>query len=239
MTAPSESHSSRRLSVIIPALNEAETIAEVIRRCRPFADELLVIDGGSTDRTVEIARSLGCRVEIERRRGKGTAMRSAARLATGGILVFVDADGSHVPEDIPRLVEPIRKGEADHVTASRLLGGSSELHGGFDEFLRFAGSSFITACVNKRFGVRLSDSQNGFRAIRRDVFLALGLRSASTTIEQEMIMKTLARGYRMAEIPSHEYARKGGVSKVDVFRDAHKYGWSLLCGLCLTRKGDR
>ena len=82
--------------------------------------------------------------------------------------VFLDADGSHDPEDIPLLVEPIVEDAADHVTASRLSGGSSELHGGFDEFFRLAGSSFITACINWRFGVRLSDSQNGFRAIRTD-----------------------------------------------------------------------
>ena len=82
----------------------------------------------------------------------------------------------HVPEDIPKLVEPIFKGEADHVTASRMTGGSSELHGGFDEFLRLTGSSFITACINRRYHVRLSDSQNGFRAIRSEVFLNLGLK---------------------------------------------------------------
>ena len=123
------------------------------------------------------------------------------------VTVFVDADGSHDLCDIPRLIEPIRQGEADHVTASRLLGGSSELHGGFDEFFRLPGSSFITACINWRFGVRLSDSQNGFRAIRTCVLRELALRENHTTIEQEMIMRTLRLGYRIAEVPSHESAR--------------------------------
>ena len=89
---------------------------------------------------------------------------------------------------------PILRGEADHVSASRLMGGSSELHGGFDEFLRLTGSSFITACINWRFRVRLSESQNGFRAIRTDVLQQLPLIEDLTTIEQEMIIRTLRAG---------------------------------------------
>ena len=98
-------------------------------------------------------------------------------------------------------------GSADHVVASRLRGGSSELHGGFDEFLRLAGSSFITACINWRFACQLSDSQNGFRAVRTSVLRQLDLRENTTTIEQEMTMKTLRHGWRMAEVPSHEHPR--------------------------------
>src|SRR5690606_37146105 len=108
--------------------------------------------------------------------------------------IILDADGSHDPDDIPRLVAPILEGTADHVSGSRLMGGSSELHGGFDEFLRLTGSSLITACINWRFGVRLSESQNGFRAIRTAVVRQLPLRPNGTTIEQEMIIKTLRRG---------------------------------------------
>ena len=110
---------------------------------------------------------------------------------------------------------------------SRLTGGSSELHGGFDEFLRLTGSSFITACINHRFGVRLSESQNGFRAIRTEVLRSLDLREDITTIEQEMIIKTLKKGYRMAEVPTHEYERKGGCSKVNVRKMALRYIYSL------------
>ena len=101
-------------------------------------------------------------------RGKGEAMRRAIPHLRTPITVFLDADGSHDPEDIPLLVEPILADRADHVSASRLSGGSSELHGGFDEFFRLTGSSFITACINWRFGCRLSESQNGFRAIRTE-----------------------------------------------------------------------
>ena len=142
--------------------------------------------------------------------------------------MFLDADGSHDPEDIPLLVEPILADQADHVSGSRLRGGSSELHGGFDEFFRLAGSSFITACINWRFSCRLSESQNGFRAIRTSVLRQLDLRENSTTIEQEMIIKTLRKGFRMAEVPSHEHPRAHGASHIRVWRSAPRYGYSLV-----------
>ncbi len=217
-----------KVTVAIPALNEEGCIADVIRGAKPHADEVLVVDGGSRDRTVEIARAEGARVVFDGGGGKGKAIRAAAREAEGEIVVFIDADGSHDPADIPKLVAPIREGRAEHVTASRLRGGSSELHGGFDEFLRLTGSAFITACINKRFGVRISDSQNGFRAVRRDFLLKLRLRSDHTTIEQEMIARTLKAGGRVDEIPSHESCRKAGESHIDPVKDAPKYLWSLV-----------
>jgi dolichol-phosphate mannosyltransferase len=130
-------------------------------------------------------------------------------------------------------VAPILAGEADHVGASRLIGGSSELHGGFDEFFRLAGSSFITACINRRFGVRLSDSQNGFRAVRTDLLRRLSLSENTTTIEQEMIIKTLKAGGRVAEVPSHEHRRCHGMSHIRVWRAAPRYVYSVARDLLL------
>ena len=95
------------------------------------------------------------------------------------------------------------------------------LHGG-------TGSSFITAAINWRFNCRLSESQNGFRAIRTSVLRELDLREDHTTIEQEMIIKTLRRGFRMAEVPSHEHPRAHGSSHINVWRSAPRYGWSLV-----------
>ncbi len=216
------------LSIAIPALNESATLGEIIDGCRLYSDDILVIDGHSRDRTAAIARECGARVIFDHRRGKGEALRTAIHYLKRPIVVFVDADGSHDPKDIPLLVQPILDGVADHVSGSRLLGGSSELHGGFDECFRLMGSSFITACINHRFGVRLSESQNGFRAIRTDVLRALGLRENITTIEQEMIIKTLKKGYRMAEAPTHEQKRKAGYSKISVKKVAFRYVWSMV-----------
>jgi len=217
----------RKITIAIPALNEAGAITDIIRACKKYSDDVLVIDGHSTDDTVKIAKDLDVRVIFDNRKGKGEAIRSVIPHLNREIVVFVDADGSHDPDDIPRLIQPILDDEADHVSGSRLLGGSSELHGGFDECFRLMGSSFITACINHRFKVTLSESQNGFRAIRTAVLRDLGLCEDITTIEQEMIMKTLKKGYRMAEVPTHEQKRKAGYSKIEVKRVAFRYVWTM------------
>ena len=209
-------------------MNEELTLLDVIEQCRPFGDEILVVDGHSTDRTREVAQSAGVRVVLDNKKGKGAALRHVVQYVAGDIIVFIDADGSHDPRDIPKLVAPIVNNEADHVSASRLIGGSSELHGGFDEFFRLAGSSFITACINWRFKVKLSESQNGFRAIRKDIIDRLDLQENITTIEQEMIMKTLKKGFRMAEVPSHEHERKMGYSKISVKKVCFRYVYTLV-----------
>lgn len=217
-----------RVSVVIPTLNEENTVTEIIEGCKPYADEILVVDGHSQDKTREVAERLGVKVILDNKKGKGEALRHAVNFVSGDIIVFVDADGSHDPKDIPKLVEPILKNGADHVSASRLIGGSSELHGGFDECFRLMGSSFITACINWRFKVKLSESQNGFRAIKVNVIKQLGLKENITTIEQEMIMKTLKKGFKMAEVPSHEHKRKRGYSKISLKKVWFRYVYTLV-----------
>jgi dolichol-phosphate hexosyltransferase len=216
------------ITVVIPTLNEALTVADIIKRSATYSSDILVVDGHSTDDTAAIARSLGTKVIFDHRKGKGEAIRTAIDYLTREITVFIDADGSHDPDDIPALVHPILEGRADHVSGSRLIGGSSELHGGFDECFRLMGSSLITACINHRFNVQLSESQNGFRAIRTEVLRSLTLEENITTIEQEMIIKTLKKGYRMAEIPTHEHKRKAGYSKIDVKKVAFRYVYSMI-----------
>jgi dolichol-phosphate mannosyltransferase len=221
-------HVAQDVSVVVAAKQEGATIAGIVARAREYSGEVIVVVGASTDGTAERAAEGGASVFADGGRGKGEAIRRAIPHIRAPITVFLDADGSHDPEDIPLLVEPIVNDRADHVSASRLRGGSSELHGGFDEFFRLAGSSLITACINWRFGCRLSESQNGFRAIRTSVLRQLDLAEDTTTIEQEMIIKTLRRGFRMAEVPSHEHARVAGVSHIRVWRSAPRYGWSLV-----------
>lgn len=221
-------HVATDVTVVIAAKQEAPSLGAVIERVRPYASTIIAAVGRSTDGTADVAAQAGALVIEDRGRGKGDALRCAIPAVTTPVTVFLDADGSHDPEDIPLLVGPILAGEADHVTGSRLKGGSSELHGGFDEFFRLAGSSFITACINWRYGCRLSDSQNGFRAVRTSVLKQLDLREDSTTIEQEMIMKTLRGGWRMGEVPSHEHPRKHGTSHISVWRSSPRYVYSLV-----------
>jgi dolichol-phosphate mannosyltransferase len=216
------------VTVVIPTKNEEGLIAEIIDAVRPHATEILVVDGLSTDRTRDIASAKGARVVLDAGRGKGEALRRSFVEARHEILVFIDADGSHDPKDIPRLVEPIRQGAAELVIASRTRGGSDELHGTAEQLLRYIGSQLIMLAINYRWHVRLTDSQNGFRALRRDVARALGLKSNLTTIEQEMLMRALKFGCRVVEVPSHEFERRWGVSKVRVWRLWYAYLWSLV-----------
>ncbi len=215
------------VSVVIPARDEEGLIGEIVDAVRAHAAEILVVDGHSTDRTREIAAGKGARVILDGGRGKGEALRRAFAEARHEILVFIDADGSHDPADIPHLVAPIRLGEAELAIASRTRGGSDELHGTAEQLLRYVGSQLIMLAINYRWDVRLTDSQNGFRAIRRDVALDLGLTSDLTTIEQEMLMRALKLGCRVVEVPSHEYERRWGISKVQVWRLWWPYLWSV------------
>ena len=220
-----------RVTVVIPAKDEEGLIGEIVDQVKPYADEVLVVDGHSRDRTAEIATAHGARVIQDNGQGKGEALRLALARAEGEIVVFIDADGSHDPHDIPKLVAPIRAGVSDLVIGSRGKGGSDELHGTLEQFIRYSGSQVIMLAINYRWNVRLTDSQNGFRAIRRDVGAKLGLTSNLTTIEQEMLMKALKQGYRVSEIASHEYERRWGTSKVVVWKLWFPYVWSFIRNL--------
>jgi glycosyltransferase involved in cell wall biosynthesis len=221
--------SIKNLCVVIPAKDEEPSIGEIIEGCKKYAERVVVIDGHSKDKTREVSEKAGAEVVLQKGRGKGAAIRTTKdHVRDEEIVVFIDADWSHDPDDIPKLVKPIQEGKADHVTGSRLFGGSSELHGGFDEFMRLTGSSFITFCINNRFKVRLSDSQNGFRAIKAAVLKDLDLRENITTIEQEMIIKTLKKGYIMGEVPAHEYRRKYGESHIQMRKVFFRYVFSFI-----------
>ncbi len=228
-----------RISVVLPVRNEALNIRPVLEFAAPHADELIVVDGHSTDGTREIAAEYGARILLDDGRGKGAAIRLAIHEAQGDILVFIDGDGSHDPHDIPLLVAPIIEGRADHVSGSRMLGGSDELHATFHQFIRLFGSQIITLSVNYTQDIRLTDCQNGFRAIRRDVAAALDLQESITTIEQEMVIKTVRRGYRLAEVPTHEYVRANGESRFQVKNVWFRYVRSWLYYLLFWRPPRR
>lgn len=221
---------------MIPALNEELTIEPVLAAAQRLTDDLVVVDGRSTDGTVELAKRYGARVVTDNGVGKGDAIRVGLDNVAHPITVFIDADGSHDPNDIERLVAPIAQGEADLVMGSRMLGGSDELFGSLYEVLRLMGSLVISLTINYRFGKRFTDYQNGFRAVRTDVGRRIGTTSNITTIEQEMAMKCLQYGFRVTEVPTHESRRRGGESKISVMHVAHLYVWSLLRGVAVTRK---
>lgn len=217
-----------KVSVIIPTKNEETTLEPVLKACLEHADEVLIIDGNSTDKTRQIAESYNVPVFLDTGKGKGEAMRMAITLFTGDILVYIDADGSHDPEDIPKLVDPLKKDEADMVIGSRFKGGSDELVGTVNQLFRITGSNIITTFINYRWNVHLSDTQNGFRALSRQAAESLHLQVDGFPIETEMDIQLLQQRFRIAEIPAHEYKRKGGESKIRLLRIWHQYPLLLL-----------
>ncbi len=216
------------ICVVIPTLNEATTIGEVVKSARPFCDEVLVIDGASSDGTIEAALAAGARVEVFAPRGKGRALRRALQIVQQPITVFIDADGSHDASDIPQLVAALHNQNATMAIGSRWAGGSDELHGDMNKWLRRNGSLLLTTLVNLRFGADLSDIQNGFRAVDTKVARDIGLQEDGFTIEQEMVMKFLAGNFRVINVPSHEYARQGGRAKLNLGRVWFQFGIVVL-----------
>ncbi|MGP3703506.1 MAG: glycosyltransferase family 2 protein, partial [Candidatus Bathyarchaeota archaeon] len=219
--------SSFRVSVILPSRNEAKTIGECIRRItdvfrRYNVDGEIVVADNSTDGTSEIAKSLGAKVVTPDRLGYGYAYLYGFKHASGDILVLGDADGTYDFSEMPRLLEPILKGEADLVIGSRFRGEIKKdampwLH-------RYVGNPLLTYFLNVFFRVGVSDAHSGFRAIRRDALEKLDLGSHGMEFASEMLLKASLAGLRIREVPVTYYPRGAGKSKLKSFSD----GWRHL-----------
>ena len=200
------------ISVIIPALNEAESIGPVVRSMPwEMIAECLVVDNGSTDRTGEIAAQAGARV-VRSARGYGAACFAGAEaaLATSDVLVFLDGDGSDVIEDLPRLLAPIARGEADFVIGSRIRGVREK--GSMLPSQVFAGK-LISALVRVFYGFRYTD-MGPFRAIKRECLERMRMTEMTYGWNLEMQIKAVQDGLRIVEIPVNYRKRIGGTSKV-------------------------
>jgi glycosyltransferase involved in cell wall biosynthesis len=219
MTAPERAHTDNcaqpvrpRVAVVIPALDEEEPIAEVIRAIpRDAVDEVIVVDSGSKDRTVERARDAGARVLIERQRGYGRACAAGARAARQcGVIVFLDGDGSDRPELVPLLLAPILAGTQDFVIGSRTRG---EREPGSMNALQIAAGYCAGALTRLLYGVGFTD-MCAFRAIRREALDELGMREMTYGWNLEMQMRAARAGLRILELPVAHRRRLGGASKV-------------------------
>ncbi|MFA5070492.1 MAG: glycosyltransferase family 2 protein [Patescibacteria group bacterium] len=217
-----------KVSIIVPTKNEEKNIKEILDKAKKFGEEILVVDGHSTDKTPDIVQATGVKLIEDQGLGKGEALRRAIKETSADIMVFIDADGSHNSEDIPKLIEPIKDNQADLVIASRRTGGSDELYGDLNKFFRELGSNIITLLINHHFKTAVTDSQNGFRAIKASLAKELDLKENITTIEQEMLIKVLRKGGRVTEIPSHENKRKYGCSVIKLSKVWWRYIYSCL-----------
>ncbi len=189
----------------------------MLPRIPSWVHEVILVDGASTDGTVDIARALwpGVRVVEQPRRGKGAALQCGFKHATGDIIVTLDADGSADPAEIPLFVSCL-VGGADFVKGSRFLQG-----GGTDDMgpLRRAGNAALRASVRLAFGGRYSDLCYGYNAFWRRILPAIEGDADGFEIETMMNVRVLAAGLRVAEVPSHEAARIHGTSNLRTFRD--------------------
>jgi len=184
------------VSVIVPSYNIEGTVAEVVRRC-PGDYEVIVVDDGSSDRTRELAESTRAKViSHDRNMGKGQAMITGMKHASGDIVVFIDGDLQHIPEDIPRLVEKIADEGCDIVIGSRRLYDTKGM-----PFIRKASNKISTFLVRASLGVGISDTQSGFRAVRKDKLEQMGLKAKRFEIETEMLVKAAKMGLKICEVP--------------------------------------
>jgi dolichol-phosphate mannosyltransferase len=204
-----------KISIVLPVKNEAIGLSGLIESLLTYGEEIIVVDGHSTDNTKEIVKKHPqARFVLDNGRGKGDGLRVGIREAKHEIIVFIDADGSHDPTDIPDLVKPILEGSSDMVIGSRAKGGSDEFKMDIENLIRQVGSDFATTIVNYRWKTDLTDIQNGFRALKTSVARDLNLNANDFDIEEEMVMKALRKKYIISEIKSHEYARQWDVSKL-------------------------
>lgn len=200
-----------KISVIIPTLNEAESIGQVLAEIPGRDDlEIMVVDGGSSDSTVEIARSAGAIVLQELRRGYGRACAAGAQASRGEVLVFMDGDGADDPARIPDLVHPVLAGEAQLVLSTRLAGRIQAKAMPWHQRL---GNRLAVGWLNLLYGQALTDL-GPYRAIRRSDLFDLGMEEMSYGWPTEMIVKAARRGWRIHEIPVEHRARLGGKSKI-------------------------
>jgi glycosyltransferase involved in cell wall biosynthesis len=211
---------TRTISVVVPAMNEERNIAWVLERMPPYVDEILLVDGHSTDATVGVARQVrpDVRVVSQRGCGKGAAMRTGFEEAVGDYVVVLDADGSMDPGEIDYYVSALDDGY-DLVKGSRELPGS----GSMDLTpLRRWGNHVLVTTVNVTWGSEFTDLCYGYLAFRRDRLDDLALTGRGFEIEAEITINAIDAGLRIAEVPTVELSRHYGTSHLNAWRDGRR-----------------
>jgi glycosyltransferase involved in cell wall biosynthesis len=214
-----------KLSLIIPAKDEEATLGNLLEdlnntipQLEGYQVEVIIVDDHCKDRTAAIARAMGARVvENKRKPGKGNALRAGFEAATGDLLMMMDADYSHRPEDMAGFLSAMREG-VGLVIGSRVFGGSDEY-----THIRAIGNVFLSGALGLSVGRYLSDALNGYKLFRRDVFTSFEYTSRMFEIEIEIIANTMRKGYRVVEVVSHERARAGGEMKSRVVRHGTRF----------------
>jgi glycosyltransferase involved in cell wall biosynthesis len=203
---PSGGAQTSSVSLVIPVRNEARNIAWVLEQIADDVDEIILVDGESTDATLITARSYRPDVKVvaQEGTGKGSALRTGFLAATGDVIVMMDADGSMSPQEIRHYVHFLANGY-DFVKGSRFMGGGGSLD--ITPFRRL-GNRFLLSVFNNLYGTELTDLCYGFCAFHRRYLDLLDLTATGFEIEAEMTVRAVQSGLRIAEVPSLEMPRR-------------------------------
>jgi glycosyltransferase involved in cell wall biosynthesis len=218
------------VSVVIPTLNEAGNILEAVTAIQndlAYPKEIIVVDGNSTDGTIEIVKDTNfCKLIIEPRRGYGLALRTGMKNAKGNIIVMVDGDGTYEVRHINRLVQRMLEKDADMVLATRMYDPKKAMG-----LLNFIGNKVITFTYDFFYSQFLSDSQSGFRAISHEAIDRVKLKEIDMAYATEMLIGFAKEGYNMVEIPTTYKARKYGKTKLKPFKSGIEIFSTIFKGL--------
>jgi glycosyltransferase involved in cell wall biosynthesis len=213
------------LSVVIPIFNEEPTIGDILKRLKTtlqkisLKHELIVVDDCSTDRSLEISKNHSAKVySLKKHMGKGYALRVGFAKAKGEIIATIDSDGSHRPEELPLLLTPILRDQADFVIGSRFLNNEPVSA----KKLNAIGVRLFNALIKVFTRTEVTDSQSGYRVMKSEILKALSLVSGEYEIESEMLVKTAHRGFRVKEVPISFEQRTYGRSRLDPVVDGFK-----------------
>ncbi len=191
---------TQQISVILPAYNEEIPIGSMVHLTKLYADKVIVVDDGSLDRTAEVAKNAGAEVIVhEINKGKGVALKTGFEIAVmlgADIIVTMDSDGQHNPAEIPKLVAPIIKGEAEMVNGSRYLNGLEKSTPAY----RRIGQTILDKFTNINSGLKITDSQSGFRAFAASTIGNFRFNAQGMAIESEMLADAGSAGLRIKEV---------------------------------------
>jgi glycosyltransferase involved in cell wall biosynthesis len=214
----------------MPVYNERATIATAVKRVLdveyPCDVELVLVDDGSTDGTREVLDGIDhpllTRVDHDRNRGKGAAIRTAAARATGDYMIICDADLEYAPEEIPRLLQPVIDGRAQVVYGTRSFGSHTAY-----SFWYVVGNKAVTFWANLLFNSWISDLETGFKLMPLELYRGLDVRAAGFGMEAEVTGKLLRAGRRPYEVPISYQARSREEGKKLTWRDGVEALWIL------------
>ena len=219
------------VSIIIPVYNEELTVGNVIERIQTATaqmglnNEIIVVDDHSFDKSLQVARTYPVRLySLKSHVGKGMGLRAGFAKAKGDIIVTIDSDGSHRPEELPRVLNPILKNKTDLVIGSRYLNQKDVAARKLNAF----GVKLFNRMIQMLIGVFVTDSQSGYRAMKRDILKKLHLKSGGYEIESEMLVKIAKGNYRVLEVPISFEQRTYGRSGVDPLRDGFRILLSIV-----------